>query len=68
MTFEQLRIGVETFTAYVKDHGKHDVCAMHDELWVCRVSPHEMEPRHVAKLGEQGWHWDNNAESWRHFT
>lgn len=49
-------------------HGEVAVDAQHDILCAGPGIDGELTDEEKAKLVELGWHWDEECDSWAHFT
>lgn len=66
-SFQQIMNGLVILNRYheVGDHG--NVLAFHDEISASGFHPALMTKADVNELDKQGWQWDTESDTWRHY-
>lgn len=65
-SLEKVSEGLQILARY----GKGDVQAEHDEIFAGgkESTPERMRSEDLERLGELGWTWDSDLQSWKRFT
>jgi hypothetical protein len=60
---DQIIAGLQIVAKY--PNSDHDVCSDHDIIWAGTMDMTD-EDKHAMMAA--GWHWDNQSDSFAHFT
>jgi hypothetical protein len=65
MTLNQLIRGAQLLGT---DMDSHDVCCEHDQIYIFGTAPDELSVEASRELETLGWFWDEETDSWSHYT